>query len=362
MILKKLQRYIWEEFFTWFLICVFGFTVLGVGKIVFDYNDIFIGYHIAPRLMFQLILDQIPTLWMDVLPAACIFGAILGLGRLIREREMDVIRTSGASLSWVILPVYLGVGLMCFGAFYWNDLVVPAANNRFQKEVKRLSMQQNMPLLKENVVFKGPENRFIYLKKVHHDTGTIEGVLIIEAKMNGEMPRIITAESGILKRGIWILSHGVIHEMDRKGTITSELGYEKMELKMSNDFAAILGEEKTPSAMRSRELLHLVKLYKQSGLNVPVYTVYYYSKFADPMISLVFILLAIPLTLHTGKNSLWLGLVYCFLIIMGYWAMQVIGRTMGSNGVIPPWVAVWTPHLIFLCVGLFLIVGTERRR
>jgi LPS export ABC transporter permease LptG len=360
--LKILHRYIWREFYTWFLICVFGFTVLGIGKIVFDYNDILIGYHIAPRLMFQLILDQIPTLLMDILPAACIFGAVLGFGRLLRERELDVIRTSGAHLSWIMLPVFLGVGLMCFGAFWWNDLVVPAANSRFQTEVKRLSLRQNMPLLKENVVFKGPENRFIYLQKVHQNTGTIEGVLIIEAKLNGQMPRIITAESGNLKRGIWLLYHGVIHEMDQKGAITSELVYEKLELKMSNDFSAFLGEEKAPSAMRSRELLHLVKLYRQSGLNVPVFTVFYYSKFADPMIALIFMLLAIPLTIRTGKNSLWLGLVYCFLIIMGYFAMQVIGRTMGSNSVISPWVAVWSPHLLFLGIGLFLYGGMERRR
>ncbi|HYH03985.1 MAG TPA: LptF/LptG family permease [Bacillota bacterium] len=360
--MRIFDRYIWREFFTWFLICTLGFTILGLGKIVFDYNDLFIGYRVAPKLMCQLIIDQIPTLWMDVLPAATIFGAILGLGRLVRERELDVIRVCGASLFRTMLPTFLGIGLMCFGAYWWNDLVVPAANNRFQKEVQRLSVRQDMPLLKENIVFKGPENRFIYLQKVQQKLGQLYGILIIETKQNSEMPRIITAESGSIKKGVWELHQGVIHELDLKGAIVSELSYQKMELKMSNDFAAIIGEEKTPSAMRSSELLHLVHLYKQSGLNVPVFTVYYYSKFADPLISLIFILLAIPLTIQTGRNSLWLGLVYCFLIIMAYYAMQVIGRTMGSNSVIPPWVAVWTPHVFFFLLGLVLIVGMERRR
>lgn len=360
--MRILDRYIWREFFTWFLICTMGFTVLGLGKIVFDYNDLFIGYRVPPKLMCQLIVDQIPLLWMDVLPAACIFGAILGLGRLVRERELDVIRLSGSGMFRMMLPVYLGVGLLCSGAYWWNDLVVPAANHRFQKEVQRLASRQDMPLLKENVVFKGPENRFIYLQKVNHQQGQIFGVLIIETKQNGAMPRIITAESGIIRKGIWELQNGIVHELDKKGAVVSELSYQRMELKMANDFAAIIGEEKSPSAMRSSELLHLINLYKQSGLSVPIYTVYYYSKFADPLISLVLILLAVPLTMHTGKNSLWLGLVFCFLIIMGYYAMQVIGRTMGANSVIPPWVAVWTPHLVFFVIGLLLITGVERRR
>jgi lipopolysaccharide export system permease protein len=361
-ILRTLHCYIWKEFFNSFLICVFGFTVLGLGKIVFDYNDMFIGYNIAPRLMAQLIVDQIPTLWMDVLPAGCLFGVILGLGRLFREREIDVVRVAGVGLARTMIPVYLGVGLLCFAAYWWNDLVVPAANERFQKEVRRLSLRQDMPLLKENVVFKGPKNRFIYLKKVQREQGQVAGVLIIEAKDHRQMPRIITAASGLLKKGIWELRDGVIHDMDPQGAIESELSFGKLELRMGNDFSAIVGEEKTPSAMRSRELLHLINLYKRSGLNIPVFTVYYYSKFADPLISLVLVLIAIPLTTQTGKNRLWLGLVYSFLIIMAYYAMQVIGRTLGANSVIPPWAAVWTPHLVFLFVGIGLLAGIGRRR
>jgi lipopolysaccharide export LptBFGC system permease protein LptF len=212
--LRILHRYVWREFFNSFLICVFGFTVLGLGKIVFDYNDLLIGFNVPPRLMAQLILDQIPTLWMDVLPAGSLFGAILGLGRLYREREIDVIRVSGVSMFRMMLPIYLGVGLICFSAYWWNDLVVPAANNRFQKEVQRLSTKQDMPLLKENVVFKGPQNRFIYLQRIERRVGKITGILIIEAKNGMQMPRIITAKFGFFKKGLWELHNGVVHEMN----------------------------------------------------------------------------------------------------------------------------------------------------
>jgi lipopolysaccharide export system permease protein len=360
--LRILHRYVWREFFNSFLICVFGFTVLGLGKIVFDYNDLLIGFNVPPRLMAQLILDQIPTLWMDVLPAGSLFGAILGLGRLYREREIDVIRVSGVSMFRMMLPIYLGVGLICFSAYWWNDLVVPAANNRFQKEVQRLSTKQDMPLLKENVVFKGPQNRFIYLQRIERRVGKITGILIIEAKNGMQMPRIITAKFGFFKKGLWELHNGVVHEMNAQSEIVSELRFQKMQIKMANDFATFLGDDKNPSAMRSQELLNLINIYKKSGINVPIFTVYYYSKFADPVISLVLVLIAIPLTVYTGKNRLWLGLVYSFLIIMAYYAMQVIGRTMGTNSVIPPWAAVWTPHVVFLVTGMGLFAGIEQRR
>jgi lipopolysaccharide export system permease protein len=360
--LRILYRYIWHEFFNSFLICVFGFTVLGLGKIIFDYNDLFIGFNVPPKLMAQLILDQIPTLAMDVLPAGCLFGIILGLGRLYRERELDVIRVSGVSMFRMVAPIYIGVGLICVGAYWWNDLVVPAANNRFQREVQRLSTKQDVPLLKENVVFKGPQNRFIYLKKIERRSGQIFGVLIIEAKNGNKMPRIITAASGFFKKGVWELNNGVVHELNAKSEISSELRFQMMNIKMANDITAFMSDDKNPSAMRSSELLQLIEVNRKSGLNNPIFTVYYYSKFADPVISLILVMIAIPLTVYTGRNRLWLGLVYSFLIIMAYYAMQVIGRTLGTNNVIPPWAAVWTPHLVFFVSGVGLFVGIEQRR
>jgi len=359
---RILHRYLRQEFLSQFLICLMGFTVLGMGKIIFDYNDMFIGCRITPGLMWYLVLNQVPTLFMDVLPAAGLFGVILSLGRLLREKELDVIQTSGAGLFRTVAPILATVGIFCFTAFWWNDWVVPAANYRFQAEMKRLSLQEDLPLLKENVVIKAPQNRFIYLRGVRHDLGEIFGVVIIEAGRSGKWPRIITADRGKLKRGVWELYNGVVHEINQTGAIETELGYEKMELKIANDFTAVIGEEKTPSAMRSGELWKYYELSKRSGINSPVFAVFFHQKFADPLIALVLVFLAVPLTLLTGRNNRWLGLVSCFLIIMLYYTMQVIGRTMGANGVVAPWIAAWAPHLIFLTLGAFLMLFFEQRR
>lgn len=361
--LKTLHRYIWNEFLQQFLICWVGFTVLGIGKIFFDYNDLFIGYRVTPRILTTLLLNQIPYLWMDVFPAATLFGVILAFGRLLRERELDVIQLSGLSIFQTMLPVFGGIFLLCVGAFYWNDLVVPAANHHFEVEVRRLSNQQELPLLRENVVFKAPGNRFVYFHQIDHGQGLIRGILIIATKGPGPWPSLISAASGRIQRGVWELQNGVVHEFDAKGTIVSELSFQKMQLKMNTDYSTIIGDEKGPAEMRAGELKKLAVLYGKSGLNLPVYSVFYYSKFADPLSPLVFVFLAIPLTLLTGRNARWWsGMLYCFLIILGYYVIQVIGRTMGVNGLIMPWLASWLPNITFLVTGLFLLILCEQRR
>ncbi len=360
--MRIIDHYIWKEFQQQFFICGLGFTVLGIGKIFFDYNDFFIGYHITSGLLVKLLLNQIPSLWMDVLPAASLFGIILTLGRLLRERELDVIRICGPSLFRIMLPVFVGLFLICVSAYWWNDLIVPAANHRFQTELRRLSMQENMPLFKEKVVFKGPMNRFVYLEQVDRRQRKISGILIFEARTGGRWPRVITADSGILNKGLWELHNGTIHEMNKAGVINSEVSFQKMEIKMTTDNNVLLGNAKSPNEMRTSELKHLIGVYKRSGLQLPIYTVLYYQKFADPLIALVLVFLATPLTLLTGHHSRWMNMVYCFLIIMGYYTMQVIGRTMGSNGLISPWVAAWAPHMFFFTLGAGLVCMMERKR
>jgi lipopolysaccharide export LptBFGC system permease protein LptF len=355
---RIIHRYIWKEFIEQFLLCFLGFTALGIGKILFEFNDLFISYRMPLKLIGMLILDKIPTLWMDVIPAAALFGVILSLGRLLREREFDVMRTAGCSLIQITIPICIGVAAICFGAFWWNDLVVSSANHRFEMEVRRLSNQENIPLLKENVVFKGPQNRFIYLNRVDNRRKEITGIMVLEPGAAGKWPRLITAEYGRVKNGIWLLYKGVVHDLDESGVVATELKFPKMELLMSLDYRVMMGD-KSAYEMRAKELLEKIKLY---GPYNYVYRVYYQQKFADPLISLVLVFLAIPLTMFTGRNNSWLGMVWCFLIIMAYYTLQVIGRTMGCNGVIPPFAAAWIPHILIFSVGLLLFVANEKRR
>jgi LPS export ABC transporter permease LptG len=345
-----------------FLLCLLGFTALGIGKVFFENNDLFIGYRVPLSLMWLLLLDQIPSLWMDVIPAAALFGLIIAAGRLLRDRELDVIRVCGVSILKTTAPILLGMLLICIGVYYWNDLVVTSANFRFQSEIRKLSMQESMPLLKENVVFKGPQNRFIFLDKVQNTKHRILGILIIEAGGSGKWPRLITAESGKVSKGNWELFNGVVHELDEDGSVNSELVFKKMTLKMANDYWAMIGEEKGPAEMRTHELWARILQDRRSGLNNPMYVVYYHQKYADPLISLILVFMAIPLTFFTSRHNSWLGLVWCFLVIMAYYLLQVVGRNLGSNGVVAPWIAAWFPHLLFLGVGVVMLTVLEQRR
>ncbi len=361
--MRIIHRYIWKEFIQMFLVSLMFLMVLGIGKIVFDYNDFLIGYRVTANLFAIIILNQLPTLVMDILPAASLCGVILAQGRLLRDHELDVIRLNGVGVYKMMFPIFVGVLAISSGAFWWNDLVVPSANHRFQVEIKKLSMQQDMPLLKENVVVKGPQNRFIYLKKIERKAKIIEGIVILDNNSNGTgWPRLITAQKGKIFGSTWQLNNGVVHELDNQGVVTAEVGYNDMKIKMSADIMDIISDGKNPNEMRVSELKKRVEAEHLSGIFRSSYAVFYHQKFADPLISLVFIFLGVPLAMMTTRNSRWTGLILCLLIILIYYALQVVGRTMGCNEILSPWIAAWVPHLIFITLGLCFLAQIERRR
>lgn len=360
--MRTLHRYIWKEYIQQFILWGSIITVLGIGKIFFDYNDIFIGYRVTGGLLVRLVLNQVPVLLMDVIPFAALLGTLLFLGRMMRERELDVIRISGVTLFRMVAPVLFGTFLLCVGTFFWNDLVVPAANQRFQNEVRRLQTRQDLPLLKEHVVIKAPNNRFIYLNQVDHKLGKVGGILIIEAGVDGRWARLISADFGLVKQNTWELHHGVIHQFNPDGSIASEVKYNQMDLRMANDFWGAVTEEKKANEMRIEELYQQIVLSQRSGLPSAVYLVFFHMKFADSLIAIVLVFLAVPLTVLIGRNSRWVGFLYCILTILVYYTLQVIGRSAGANALIPAWVAAWTPHVIFLAVGIIMMIAVEQRR
>ena len=88
----------------------------------------------------------------------------------------------------------------------------------------------------------------------------------------------------------------------------------------------------------------------------------YNKKFALPFGSIFFAFLAIPLAIVFGKkNGLTVGLIIGVLICVLYWAMQMVGQTLGiRNGFSGFW-AIWIPNFVIGIVGFVFYFRIFRR-
>src|SRR5262249_57300008 len=84
-----------------------------------------------------------------------------------------------------------------------------------------------------------------------------------------------------------------------------------------------------------------------------------HKRWALPIATLVFALMAFPLAVRTHRGGRTVALVASLVILMTYYLVMTSleGAALGLR--IPAWLAIWTPNALFAAVGLaFLVVTT----
>ena len=86
----------------------------------------------------------------------------------------------------------------------------------------------------------------------------------------------------------------------------------------------------------------------------------YYLKYSIPFAGVVFVLVAVPLSLRGPRDERNLGLIFAFALVLGFYALYFSFRLLGYQGFVPAFVAGWAPTILFALAGVFLIVRARK--
>lgn len=91
------------------------------------------------------------------------------------------------------------------------------------------------------------------------------------------------------------------------------------------------------------------------------YEVEIHKKFSLAVACIVFVLLGAPIALRFPRGGVGLVIGASLGVFSLYYVCLIAGESMADDGVLPPWVAMWTANLVFTLVGvmLFLRMGRE---
>ena len=96
-----------------------------------------------------------------------------------------------------------------------------------------------------------------------------------------------------------------------------------------------------------------VKLKMQSELH---------SRFAFPFAALVFAVVAVPLGMQNRRSGKSAGFSTSIGILLAYYVVQSLLRTLAEKGSLPPVLALWLPNIIFMALGWFLLRMASQER
>ncbi|HNV34405.1 MAG TPA: LptF/LptG family permease [Bacillota bacterium] len=362
--MRKLDRYVMREFLGPFLAAITAFIVISLSVQLFWLAEMVVVKRTPLATVLRLVMFNMPAAIVQVLPFATLFGVLLSLGRLSRDSELSIMRAAGLRLSRISRPlIVLSILISLFG-FYMGDRVAPKANLESRNIVNKMILGESIPSIDNNVFFRGPDNKFFYIGRISEDRATVQDVMIYDIGY-GKYPQLITASKGRADTGTWVFEDGNIHECGQDGRVVSTAHFDVLEIKMERAVTDYTNSGRTTSEMSMKELKDSIDLFSKSGIRAKNLLIDYYLKLAQPLSSLIFAILAVPLAVRSPRRG---GAVYSIgagiAIITLYFIFESVVRSYGMLQAtrIQPWLAAWSADIIFLAAALVLLLRADARK
>lgn len=356
--MRILDKYLLRTFALPWLSCLLGFTFLFVIiDLVENLND-FVDAGVPVSGMAHYYARFLPSIWMYVGPITLLLGLLYALYQLTRNNEVIAMRASGISLYRVLLPFIVLGALISLFSMHISRTVAP--NNLAWTEDYMRRMEQPDADVITQLRFRDPETRRTWdIQRLNMQSLEINGVTLIQERANGEaLDFVLKAETAVWMDPYWFfyqvdfqrfnedgLKSGPIQQIDvmpRQDVTESpeRIVRETMnfDFMTSGDMRTYL--EERPSISDRAEANLKTQLHMRN---------------AHPWLCLVTMLMAAPFGAQTARKGVFTGVVMCLMLFFGLYFIMNLFKALGLGMTVAPWVAGWTPTLVFAVVGGYLL-------
>lgn len=197
--IKRLYLYILQTFvpvfFMTFAICLFIILMQFLWKYVED----LVGKGLETHVLAELFLYAALTLVPMALPLAILLASLMSFGNLGEKYELLAIKAAGISLLRAMRPLIILMVLVCIGAFFFQNDIIPKINVKFRTlmiSVKQKSPELDIP---EGSFYSGIDNYNIYVKTKDKETGTLRDMMIYDVSKGFDNMAVIVCDSAKMK-------------------------------------------------------------------------------------------------------------------------------------------------------------------
>jgi len=359
---KTLHWYIFREITVPFLLgfAVFTFVLL-MGRFM-NLAEMVVAKGVPLADILRLLLYMLPSFSFVTIPMAFLLAVLLAFGRLSADNEITAMKAGGTGLYGILPPViafaliaYLATTVITVYALPWGNtafktLLYDAINLRVNISLKDGVFNDDLPGL------------VIYVSRYDESEHRISGVLIYDERSSDE-PATIFARSGMIiadpeKKNLRLrLQDGGVHRLH--GTSGYQLmEFDSYDLNFSFNQTYKIVPTINELDMTFKELRGAMKLTGFDASIIRNLHLEFHRRLAFPFACFVFALIGIPLGLQNRRSGKSSGFSLCIVVLLCYYILLSIGKTLGQKAVVPPAVAMWMPNLIFIGLGIYLFKKT----
>lgn len=355
-------RYLTWQMLRRFLLILLGFaTLLQLFDVLSNAEDITRKYGEGVLPILRYMAFRYPAIVALVFPFTLLVGTLMTLLGLAQNNEIMALKSVGLSFYRVLLSL-MPVGVLLAGInFALNDWVAPAAATMLARyEVTDVTSRVGTSVREsEDPVWIRDGSSLVRAAHVQRDGRLLWGVEIYERDAKGILNARIAAARGVHEKGGWRLYDVVRTDLPdaepREGVRMADWAW-KTRLR-PEDFANI----SVPLDQFSSSQLANLSVKAGAGSRPPyVYETWLHKRLALPVLCLMMIMLAAPVSQVSvrsggtaGRLAAGIGLGFLFFVTDG------LSTALGETGAVAPWVAAWSPLVIFGSVGGSVLLRLE---
>jgi len=364
--LPILDVYLISEYVGPFFFAFIAFLLFWGLNIFFIAADFIINAHAPFFLVFRFVIFRIPQSIPIAFPFATLFATLLAMGRLMGDHEITALRTSGVSL-WRICLTPVIFGAVAFLVAYGMNEYIAAPSVDLSTRTFYQIIYHTASLPVEPQIFrKDPDtNNVFYVAQVLPDGKTMQGVQLFKPGRSGYWSEVISAKTARVEGATMILNDVVDTRFNADGGVSSQVQDKAVSvgLPLAESAAQFISSTNSDSyTMNTKQLsaqVHMLQSQGVGGTALGTMQINLANKVALPFASLAAVLIALPLAIRFGKRGRMLGIALSIIAFVVYMMFTLAFAALGRNGAINPYVAAWTPNVIFGMAGLALLWWEE---
>ncbi|MFB3814092.1 MAG: LptF/LptG family permease [Terriglobales bacterium] len=355
-----LDDLILRDFFVYLGMIMSTFLVLMVVFTFFELLRDIVRNRVPLLLVGEYLLNLVPYLIYNLLPMSVLLAVLVTFGLMQKSNEITAIKATGTSIYRMIVPVLFVAALLATGLFLFDQFYLPAANRRqdaLRNQIKGKAAQTYLRperkwIFGEHATiyyyafFDPDQNRFGAVQAFEFDPQTFEITHRIYAQRAHWSDTL----------GRWVYEQG--WERAFRGSAIEQ--YRTFDVatfpELSEPPTYFKKEVKQSLEMNAAELRRYIHDLQQSGFDVVRLRVQLQKKFAFPVITFVMAVLAVPFALRGGRRGALTGVATAIGIGVVYWVTSGLFEAMGNTNQLPPFLAAWSPDLIFALAGGYMIL------
>lgn len=363
--MKLIDRYIFKEFITPFTYCFFAFLIIFIVGDLFENLDDFIIHKVPWMLIGKYYLFLIPTVFILTTPLAVLLSILYQLGYMSKYNELNALKSSGVSFWRIIIPFGIIGIIFSILLFIVNERQIPKTSKELdsiRETFIKKKVKSDADKHEKIAYFSSLYNLSFYIDKMSGNDA--EGISVREFYKDGSLRREWYGEKAVWLDNRWWLFNGYIRKYSVPNNTNSEMNFfKKCEVPTNIPPEDLLSSQAEIAVisnyMNIKDLYTYIRRnFTQSTLPKEL-VVELYRKIAIPITIIVVTMFGITFGGRISRGGALASVGTSLAFYLAYYGVNSLLVAMGKLGRIIPVLAVWTPHLLFGIISVYLLRKTR---